>query len=71
MRFLEPIPYDGMPCPVLMQEEGPWSCLNLLCQDLLTPLATNLTLFEEWVGVGGIVEGEHEEGREGKLWLFL
>lgn len=30
----------------------------------------DLTLFEEWVGVGVIVGGEHEEGRELKLWLF-
>lgn len=35
--FLEPIPYNEIPCSALMQGEGAWPSLNLMCQTLLNP----------------------------------
>lgn len=49
----------------MMQAEGAWSSLNLMCKVLLTPIG-GLTLAEE---LGESRVGEWKDGLEGDLWL--
>lgn len=43
---LEPILHGGMPWPAVLQWGETWSCLNLICPALLTPMG-GLTLLNE------------------------
>lgn len=57
--MLELIPYGRMLCITLMQGQWVWSCPDLICQTLLTPMEA-LTHREEEMNVGW------KGGRRGK-----
>lgn len=68
--FLERIPCGVIPCSTLMQREGIWSCLNLVCHTLLTPQGRTYSL---WGGDGkweAEEVGGQEKGMEGELGLL-
>lgn len=75
--FLECIPCGGIPCSALIHRGGPLSCLNLVCQTLLTPQGRPFLLWgvdgedTERGEVGGEREGERGRTRIGMQFFKL